>query len=98
MSKTIVYVGGHVDLGENNSPPVPRETSPLGYVQTITVESSELIAVVSGGNRTIGGGEDAVLDLTASIDPDEVLKYGSASSRKLAENVFRTQFVRIDFP
>lgn len=73
-------------MNDNNSPPVPRENAPLGYCQTITVESSELIAVVSGGNSTIVGGEDAVLDLTASIDPDEVSKYGPASLTNAQKN------------
>ena len=52
----------------------PPEHPPLGVgvAQTITVESSEIIAAVYGGNSTISGGEDVVLDLTASIDPDEV--------------------------
>lgn len=38
----------------------------------ITVESSPLIAAVAGGNSTVSGGTEVVLDLTAA-DPDEVL-------------------------
>lgn len=59
--------------------------TPVGVGQTITVESSDLIAAVSGGNSTISGGEDVVLDLTASIDPDEVLKQETAISRYRTE-------------
>ncbi len=36
------------------------------------MESSPLIAAVSGGNSTVSGGSEVVLDLTA-VDPDEVL-------------------------
>lgn len=35
------------------------------------MESSSLIAAVAGGNSTISGGTDFVLDMTA-VDPDEV--------------------------
>ncbi|CAM9347803.1 unnamed protein product, partial [Scytosiphon promiscuus] len=38
--------------------------------QVVTVESSSLIAAVAGGNSTVSGGTDFVLDMTA-IDPDE---------------------------
>lgn len=37
----------------------------------MTVENSPLIAAVSGGNGTVSGGVDVVLDITA-FDPDEV--------------------------
>lgn len=42
------------------------------YCQVITVESSALVALVAGANTTVRGGEDAILDLTATVDPDEV--------------------------
>lgn len=46
----------------------------IGAKQTLTVESTELIAAVGGGNRTVSGGEDVVIDLAATLDPDEVQK------------------------
>lgn len=36
------------------------------------MESSSLLAAVAGGNSTVSGGADVVLDITA-FDPDEVL-------------------------
>lgn len=36
------------------------------------MEGSSLIAAVTGGNSTVGGGVNVILDITA-IDPDEVL-------------------------
>lgn len=36
------------------------------------MESSALVALVAGANTTVRGGEDAILDLTATVDPDEV--------------------------
>ncbi|CAM9463784.1 unnamed protein product, partial [Ectocarpus sp. 12 AP-2014] len=50
-------------------------TDSVGYssfaTQVVTVESSSLIAAVAGGNSTVSAGIDLVLDLTATIDPDE---------------------------
>lgn len=39
------------------------------------MESSSLIPAVAGGNSTVSGGEEVVLDLTATVDPDEVRLY-----------------------
>lgn len=36
------------------------------------MESSSLIAAVAGGNSTVSRGAEVVLDLTATVDPDEV--------------------------
>ncbi|CAB1097917.1 unnamed protein product [Ectocarpus sp. CCAP 1310/34] len=51
-------------------------TDSVGYssfaTQVVTVESSSLIAAVAGGNSTVSAGIDLVLDMTATIDPDEV--------------------------
>ncbi|CBJ25633.1 conserved unknown protein [Ectocarpus siliculosus] len=50
-------------------------TDSVGYssfaTQVVTVESSSLIAAVAGGNSTVSAGIDLVLDMTATIDPDE---------------------------
>lgn len=46
--------------------------NPAGPWQVVTVESSSLIAAVAGGNSTVSAGIDLVLDMTATIDPDEV--------------------------
>ncbi|CAM9866176.1 unnamed protein product, partial [Pylaiella littoralis] len=50
-------------------------TDSVGYssfaTQVVTVESSPLIAAVAGGNSTVSRAAEVVLDLTATVDPDE---------------------------
>lgn len=65
---------------------VPAEAPPARYLmsvrlcdtlldvsQTLTVGSSALVASVAGGNSTVSSASDIVLDLAATVDPDEVL-------------------------